>query len=114
MVSEVGPICVFPFISGGPQGSVVVEGGDHSFASDYVYYGFIFTHVILHFFLDVGVVLQQIVEMFLTVGQIFFETSVLVVELLIYSLDFVTFLAYFIEFSSSLVYPFLYFFWVIA
>ena len=54
-------ISIFPFVSGRSQGSVVVEGRNHSFSSYHVYYCLILTHVVLHLLLDVSVVFQQVV-----------------------------------------------------
>jgi hypothetical protein len=57
-------------------------------------------------------VLQQIVEMFLTVSQILLQTTVLACEILVYTLYLVTFLSHLVELSAFVLDTFLYLFWV--
>ena len=108
--SHIGAIGVFPLISRCPQRSIVVKRWNHPLSSDHVYDSLIFSNVVLHLFLDVCIVFQQIAQMLLAVGQIFLESGVLAVEILIYSFDFIALLTDVVQFPSLLIYTFLYFF----
>jgi hypothetical protein len=55
--SDIGAIAISTFIS---RGAERVNYRDYSLATDYVDYSLVFPHVVLHFLLDEGIVLQKI------------------------------------------------------
>ena len=70
---------------------VVLDDRKESLFADDADDGFVFTHVVLHFLLDVGVVFEQILQVLLAVSQIFLEFAVLLEEVTVDMLDFVAF-----------------------
>jgi hypothetical protein len=90
LVSAVG---VASLVATCPERDVVVVDGNQPLPPDDVDDGFVFSHEILHFLLDEGVVLQQILEMFLAEGEILLQASVLVHKVGVDAADFVAFCA---------------------
>lgn len=109
-ISEVGPIGILPLIARSPQGIAVCEGRDEFFASDDADDGFVFPHEFLHFSLNEGVVFENILEMFLAVGQILFQAGILIGEIMVNSTDLLTFLPDLVQIftlvPNALLYPF--------
>ena len=108
----IGAVGVFAFVAWGSQGVEVVSEGDDSFPADDVDDGFIFAYVVFHFFLDVCVVFEQILKMFLAWGEVLFESSVLVDKVLVDSVDFVAFLTNLVQVFAFVCDVFLDFFWI--
>jgi hypothetical protein len=86
-ISLVSSIRILQLIPGGPHGQVVVGDGDQSFPADDADDGIVFPHVVLHLLLHEGVVLDQIVQMFLAEEQILLQLAIGHREVLVYSVD---------------------------
>ena len=66
--SHIGAVGVFPLSSRCPQRSIVVKRWNHPLSPDHVYDCLVLANVVLHLFLDVCVVFQQVAQVLLAVG----------------------------------------------
>lgn len=71
-ISKVGAACVLPFVSRSPQRIVVSQGGNQFFSSNHTNDGLVFPDIVLHLSLNVGVVLENVLKVFLAVHQVLF------------------------------------------
>lgn len=90
-LSLVGAVGVAGFVATGAERDVVVVDGDESLPADDVDDGLVLPHEVLHFLLDEGVVLEQVLQMFLAEGEVLLEAGVLVDEVGVDAADFVAF-----------------------
>ena len=87
-------IAVFPLIAWISERVEIVDNRYNSFSTDDVDNSLILSHIVFHLFLNVSIMLEDVLQMFLAKNEVLLESSILVYKILIYSSYFSTFLLY--------------------
>jgi hypothetical protein len=74
-----------------------MNDGNNSLPTNDVDYCLILSHVVLHLLLDVGIMLEQVLKVLLAEDEVLLQSSILVHEILVDSLDFSTLLLDFVQ-----------------
>ncbi len=93
----VGPVAVFALVPRSSERIEVMNDRNNSLPTNDVDYCLILSHVVLHLLLDVGIMLEQVLKVLLAEDEVLLQSSILVHEILVDSLDFSTLLLDFVQ-----------------